>query len=254
MPSVTWSFSTGGPSIADLSVAYGMVYIGGGYMSALDAATGELRWRYSAGAGWTPPPLLADGAAYVGYSPIWPDTAKPGAWSFGVYAMDPATGQVRWTYPASLPTTPRAVSPGTVFASRNDRHVCALDAASGDLRWAAPTPQWIAGVTVADATVYAKSGMRKLSALDAATGEVRWTYATQAPVTSPPVVTDGSVYAGSQDETLRALDAATGQLRWSFPTGGVIQAPPVTVGSTVYVGTLGGVFNALGGVLYALEQ
>jgi outer membrane protein assembly factor BamB len=93
-----------------------MVYVGGAMMSALDAATGHLRWRYRSGPGYTVPPLLAAGAAYAGYVQFGAGAGQPGRATYRVYAMDPVNGQVRWAYPARQITTPMAASPGMVFA------------------------------------------------------------------------------------------------------------------------------------------
>ena len=81
-------------------VADGMIYVGGEEMSTLDAATGHLRWRYRSGPGYTGPPLVAAGAAYVGYHHFGADAERRGRGTYRVHALDPATGQVGWTYPA----------------------------------------------------------------------------------------------------------------------------------------------------------
>jgi len=46
----------------------GVVYIGGydGYVHALDAATGEERWRFQAGRYIFSSPAVVDGVVYVG--------------------------------------------------------------------------------------------------------------------------------------------------------------------------------------------
>jgi outer membrane protein assembly factor BamB len=102
-----------------------------------------------------------------------------------------------------------------VFAGSYDRSVYALDAASGDLRWAAPASQPIFQVTVAGATVYAESGVRRLYALDAATGRVRWVIGTRRDIIGRPAVAGGSVYVATVGGQVKALDAATGHVRWT---------------------------------------
>ena len=50
------------------AVVAGVVYVGSGdsYVYALDADSGELRWRYSTGNGVFSSPAVVDGVVYVG--------------------------------------------------------------------------------------------------------------------------------------------------------------------------------------------
>ena len=68
---------------------------------------------------------------------------------------------------------------GTVYLGGHDGKVYALDAATGRLRWAHITGDMVDWCpAVADGTVYVGSHYGKVYALNAATGRLRWVYTT----------------------------------------------------------------------------
>src|SRR5580693_9601068 len=85
-----WTFDAGEPVESSAAIADGVVYIGSGagYLSAVDLATGKLRWKYKVsqeGVGESSP-AVRNGAVYIG------DLA-------GVFhAVDARTGKALWTY------------------------------------------------------------------------------------------------------------------------------------------------------------
>ncbi len=104
-----------------------------------------------------------------------------------------------------------AVAGGTVHIASNDHNLYALDAATGQIRWTQATGSHAdSSPAVSDGTVYLGSWDHKLYALDAATGRIRWTHTTGGFVESSPAVAGGTVYVGSDDDKVYALDAATG--------------------------------------------
>ena len=201
-PKVSWTYTSKNvpPTVSSPAVADGTVYVGNwGHAYALDAATGHLRWtQITANSASDSTPAVADGTVYIGAY-----TTASGCPSSGcgvVYALDAATGHVRWTQitGTNFDFTP-AVAGGTVYVGSEDD------------------------------TVYA---------LDAATGHVRWAYTTASILEARgpgPVVAGGTVYVGSND-AVYALDAATGQVRWSHTTGGLVSSPAVADG-TVCIGS-----------------
>ena len=108
----------------------------------------------------------------------------------------------------------------TVYVGSDDDKVYALDAATGQLRWSYTTgDEVVSGPAVAGGTVYVGSDDDKVYALNAATGHLRWSYTTGGVVVSGPAVAGGTVYVGSDDHKVYALNAATGDLRSSYTTG-----------------------------------
>ena len=172
-------------------------------------------------------PAVADGTVYVGSD------------DGNVYALDAATGHVRWTYSTLTYVEAKpVVVGGTVYIGGADNSVYALDAATGHVRWTYTTgDQVYSSPAVAGGTVYIGSDDHKVYALDAATGHVRWTYTTGDQVDSSPAVAGGTVYIGSNDHKVYALDAATGHVRWTYTTGGEVDSSPAVAGGTVYIGS-----------------
>ena len=172
-------------------------------------------------------PAVADGTVYVGSD------------DGNVYALDAATGHVRWTYSTLTYVEAKpVVVGGTVYIGGADNSVYALDAATGHVRWTYTTgDQVYSSPAVAGGTVYIGSNDHKVYALDAATGHVRWTYTTGDQVDSSPAVAGGTVYIGSDDHKVYALDAATGHVRWTYTTGGEVDSSPAVAGGTVYIGS-----------------
>lgn len=241
---------------------------------ALDAETGDERWRLDAAESTYYQPTFADGTVYAGGSGV-------------VHAVDARSGEREWSFEAntSLVGVP-AVADGTVYVTGKDTALFALDAESGAERWRHRQSQWIAAPpTVVEKRVVAADGDRVL-AFDSETGTVDWTRrivqagtfgvaatrdtvyvggATESggspnrinalsladgasvwgselpanPTTSPITVGD-AVLVGCSDGRLHALDAATGTRRWRFEVGDDVFAPAFADG-TLYLGSRRGV-------------
>ena len=87
----------------------------------------------------------------------------------------------------------------------------ALDAATGHLRWSYATGGAAeSGLVVAGGgIVYVVSG-GQMYALDAAAGHLRWTYTNPGGgVISSPAVAGNAVYVGGEDHKVYALNAGT---------------------------------------------
>jgi outer membrane protein assembly factor BamB len=176
---------------------------------------------------------------YVSSAAVAGDTVYYGSEDRKVYALDAATGRLRWSYTTGggVYAGP-AVADGIVYIGSDDGNLYALSAATGHLRWSYDTRYAVESTpAVADGTVYFGSWDQKVFALSAATGRLRWSFSAQGAVVSSPAVADGTVYVGSFDDKLYALDAADGHLRWSYTTGSPIFSSPAVAGGTVYIGS-----------------
>jgi outer membrane protein assembly factor BamB len=149
------------------------------YAFSLDG-NGRQRWQtFTPGYVTSSPALGSDGTVYVG------------SFDHRLYALDPNTGQVRWTF-----TT--------------DAHIYSSPAlATGSL-----------GETTA---IYIASADGSVYAVDPS-GRLLWRYDTADPIRSSPVLgrkphgRGQILYVGSSNGKLYALDASTGRRRWSFDT------------------------------------
>lgn len=140
--------------------------------------------------------------------------------------------------PAGLATEPIEVD-GTLYVSGAPDRVFAIDAATGRIRWrytpkidfshsltSSYTSRVNRGVAVWEGRVFIGSGDCRMTALDASTGKVLWQTLVCDPVqtgiTGSPAVGGGRVFIGyhGSDTGTRgsvvALDARTGKIDWRF--------------------------------------
>ncbi|GAA3761851.1 PQQ-binding-like beta-propeller repeat protein [Plantactinospora mayteni] len=152
----------------------------------------------------------------------------------------PTGPQLRWTFSAAVETHAGPVVAGdTVYLGSADGILYALDAATGTVRWTHPIPEPDTTLTVADGVLYL-AGSELLSALDVDTHQLRWSYRVGGSLRSTLSAADGLVYLadqhGSLGPTLYALDQATGQLRWTRDLGHLDGTGPTVAHGLVYVG------------------
>ncbi|HNR32091.1 MAG TPA: PQQ-binding-like beta-propeller repeat protein, partial [Candidatus Hydrogenedentes bacterium] len=128
------------------TAAGGLVLLGGddGYVRAIDAATGELRWRFATAGAIMQPPTAWEGRVLVGSG------------DGSVYAIEAATGRLLWKFRA-VPVERRTMIYGALGS-----------------KWPVNT-----GVLVRDGVAYFAAGIidydgTYVYAVDAATGALKW--------------------------------------------------------------------------------
>ena len=142
-----------------------------GYVLALDAADGDVRWIYCTGGEARHAPVLRGPRIYAG------------DWGRHVYCLStsPRTrlGERIWRYDLEGLADCGTVAGDTVYWGCSDHHLYALDAGTGALRW-----RFKARGPVADDSVpcvhgdwvFAAASDGYLYGLDARTGGLRWKY------------------------------------------------------------------------------
>jgi eukaryotic-like serine/threonine-protein kinase len=217
-----WKRATGGPVPSTPAIANGTVYAGSydGKFYALNAQTGAIRWKFA-----------TEGERRF--------EAK------GIHGLQPKTQTMADQYDVFL-SSPVIVQ-GTVYFGSGDGHLYALDAASGELKWKFKAGDVIhASPAYADGVLYVGSWDSFFYAVDAATGQEKWRFHggedpvihNQVGFQSSAAVVDGVVYVGCRDSNLYALDAATGKEKWRFNNemSWVISSPAVAQ-AKVFFGT-----------------
>jgi outer membrane protein assembly factor BamB len=162
-----------------------------------------------------------------------------------------------WTFHGrALLEFPPVVGYGSVFEEAFDGRLYALDPASGRVRWRynAHRCGW-SSPTLADHLLFAtfiahsscRSRLRKgeLLAFAPNTGHIRWRRAI-GPSESSPLAANGLVYAADQNGRVYAFAARTGRLRWSVDTGAPIKASPSLADGRIYIGNYAGEMFAIG--------
>ena len=266
-----WKFDSKGPIASSPAVANGVVIISSvdGLIYGVDAATGVSRWTFKTNGErrFTAPgihgaipntermpdpfdvflssPVVANGVAYIGSG------------DQNVYALDVATGALRWTFATGdvVHASP-AVANGVVYIGSWDRNLYAIDAASGREKWRYTTGN--------DTTIYNQIGIASSAAVagglvfvggrdghfhvvDAATGQLKWKHNNRGGWTiASPAVKDGIVYFPTSDGTrFKALDAATGNVKFDLQNKAVSFSSPALAGNVAFYGTSDGYLNAV---------
>ncbi|MEV7286778.1 serine/threonine-protein kinase [Streptomyces sp. NPDC093252] len=225
-------------------------------VTALDAATGERKWRRTVD-GLTQPVFQSygDGNAYA--------VGAGGADGTRVSAVDPETGDVRWQRRLTGTLTLVGARDGvlwftsTTAAYADTDAVVRYDVERRDLRRIALRYP-IAGAqsVVRDAErVYVIGADGALVAVDAGKAAQVWRLETSVSFPSAPVVAGGRLYFGAGDGRVVAVDAAKGeQLGQSEARPGAARESVVS-GLPVPVVGDGKVFGAApDGTLFAVEE
>jgi len=262
--SVHWSADVTDPVNSSPAVVQGLVIFGArdGTFYALDAGTGNERWRFETGdlvpwewgfEGWdayTSSPVVVDSVVLFG------------AGDGNLYALELTEGRELWRFATGgrIRSSP-AVADGFVYVGSADGRVYAVDVATGDERWryepegashvsaefGFDRKSIIASPVVAGGTVYVGSRDGFMYALDRTTGEFKWRADHSVSwAMSSPAVLDNVLYSGTSDgQFVHELDVESGEERWRFVAAGYTWSSPAVAGNTVYVGDGGGYLRAL---------
>lgn len=266
-----WKFATRGPVSSSPAVHGGLVFASSvdGNVYAVDAATGQPRWVFATKGErrFTAPGIhgaiprterMPDPFDLFLSSPtVSGDVLYIGSGDQQVYALEAATGRVRWTFATGdvVHASPTVVD-GTVYVGSWDRNLYALDAANGKERWRYTTGN--------DTTIYNQIGIAssaavsggvvlvggrdgKFHAVDARTGKVRWIHDNHGGWTiASPAVKDGIVYFPTSDGTrFKALDIQTGAPKFDVKNNAISFSSPAIAGAVAYFGTADGYLHAV---------
>ena len=177
-----------------------------GALYALDAQTGKTLWRAATRApvtvgAW---PMLADGVVFVRTMSEHGDTREFAIEAFRAADGAPlwrapvGTAKGFWF-------TPPAVGGGLVVHPSEDGSLYALDSATGKLRWKAPEMSFNIRPAVVNGLVWAAQEDGRLVALDARDGRMLWrspTFGKEGP--GPPVLAGRFLLFGTSDGRLLA--------------------------------------------------
>lgn len=230
-PGTTGKWAVGGATAVSPVVSDGIVYAASddGVLFAIDAATGNQRWRFLSDANYLETPAVADGTLYLiaQLNTRDPELRNTHAW---VYALDAATGEQRWVWHDGNTARPPTVANGLVYITNwgpdTEATLLALDAATGVERWSSPDGGDGATPVIAGTTLYTTSGDGGLYAINGINGETLWRIDLGVPQTSDLVIADGAIFL-----------AANGTL---FAFGGSETAPGTPVATPIVDGDASG--------------
>jgi eukaryotic-like serine/threonine-protein kinase len=215
-----WKHPTGGPVPSTPAVVEGTVFVTSydGKLYALNAKTGGTKWKFA-----TSGERRFEAKGLDGIEPKNQTIADP----FDIFLSSPV------------------VANGTVYFGSGDTNFYAVDAATGKLRWKFKAGDVIhASPAFANGVLYFGSWDSYFYAVDATTGQEKWRFHggedplihNQVGFQSSPAVVDGVVYTGCRDSNLYAIDATTGKEKWRFNNemSWVITSPAVTQGKVFF--------------------
>ena len=201
-------------------VAKGIVYFGSGddNLYAIDAGSGELRWKFATGDVVHASPAYADGVVYFG------------SWDSYFYAVDAITGKEKWRLhtgedamvhnQVGFQSSPAVVN-GVVYTGCRDSNLYAIEAASGKEKWhVGNNGSWVitSPAVAKGKVIFATSDSSKYGIVDADSGKLVVQQQGTAFMFSSPSIAGDVVFIGVLNGTLEARDFATGNLLWEFQT------------------------------------
>jgi outer membrane protein assembly factor BamB len=272
-----WSFDLGGyPVRASPAIADRTVYLANGFsVFAIDADTGNQRWKFAMDYAGESSPTVADGVVFVASkenhlyaldaetgkqiwvyktdgllfaSPSVTDKAVViGGDDGDLFALDRENGHVDWkiTLDSGIYSTP-AIDSGRFYVTTKNKTTVAVDIETGDQIWSYPIGG-SASPAVVDGVVYIGSDDGAIYALDAAKGgDPLWLFATgSAGVRSPIIAGDQVIFAGGA--TITSLKRESGDVVWQYPVGDDVTTEPVVLDGYLYVCDKNGYFYAITG-------
>ena len=230
---IAWIFpprgSLAATIIGGLTAAGGLVYAGATdhKLYALDEATGDKKWEFTAGDQIWASPVVSGNTIYIG------------SFDRRLYALDAATGTKKWEYEtdgaivgAALPFN------NTVYIGSYNRHFYALDAASGTLKWdfTADRGFWATPAAAGNA-VFVPCLDGKVYILDAGSGRELGTVGLSQYLSSSPTTLGDAAVVASPEGNLYLLSAANFNIPPFSELKSTVFAPLASADGTIYIHT-----------------
>jgi outer membrane protein assembly factor BamB len=209
------------------TVVDGVVYVGGpdGFVNAIDAQSGQEKWRFEVSGLNSVAPVVAEGKVFAGQ--------MKGEGSF--YALDQQTGKVIWkSAEFGRVWVAPAYHDGLLFFGDIKGNMFGVRASDGETVWSFFTGDFadpkdvkrVHGVysnpCIDDENVYVGAWSGSYFALNQKTGKMLWQTRTMPgtdggrPDSAAPMVHKGHLYVQKGARYLAALDKHTGELKWQW--------------------------------------
>ena len=121
--------------------------------------------------------------------------------------------KTRGNNPPHVPITGPTLIAGTTG------EVFAIDVATGELRWKYSSDGYITAAVKGNGVTYIANIDNNLYALDDSTGVTKWKFGASNEVANTPVLSNGRLYVTDNNGNINALDAQTGNVQWSNHAG-----------------------------------
>lgn len=202
---------------------YIKINAGDGFLIALDAKKGNVKWYYKQIGTQFSAPVIKNDTLYA------LTTNKT------IHALDIETGNVKWVFSQEEMLTCHLFSPiesdGTLFfvgdkintigglrTYAGEGKIYAFDIQTQKINWVINGKGILTSPAIGNNTAFFGDRSNYLYAVDIKTGKEKWKFKAHA---GSPVFANGVVYFDDK-EKLYALDAETGQLKWNAKAKGSI--------------------------------
>ncbi len=222
-------------------VAAGTVYVlASDELHALDAATGDQRWR-----------VPFDHHLNLGLT-IIDDTLLGVIEPSTVVALSASDGSIRWQRELAAPPVHSAVADAArVYLTLADASVVAVSRADGQVLWTRTLEGALAPPAVVADRLIVGSASNDVFALNTRSGSLAWRWRVGADVVGASGQGD-AVFVTALDNLLRAVGRSSGNQRWKKAISSRPGHPPQVVGELVVVTSAAptvSVYNGLTGAL-----
>jgi outer membrane protein assembly factor BamB len=254
------------PPLVASGTIYFTLFLGDGALFAVDASTGELKWKSIAKGERFTYPTVAGDVLYVGLQSalraidlksrreLWKfDAGAPlpfdhsplvvnglvyfGSQNGNFYALDAATGAEKWVFKAGHKTywySP-VLGGDLIYSAEGDGPVHGWNRETGERKWSAEVTNGVTGLVVEGASLYFIDNDGYVNALDALTGKSRPPFRQPVRIGTDPAIFEGKIYFGGWNSTkLVAADVVTGRKLWDFDPAKPCGSPAIA-GGIVYL-------------------
>jgi outer membrane protein assembly factor BamB len=222
----SWTVQLDAVSRTGVTVEGDTAYVGDsrGEITAIDVATGDVRWQQSVEGYVARPVAVADGTVVVTIQGSRSVTAR-------VIALDAADGTERWRFDPggrAILTAAPAIGGDLVVVPFIDSTVRALSLSDGTERWSVRLNSLIGpagGSAVSADAVVVVDLTGEIYRLDPETGERVWDFAlNERTLRSAPIVGPDHVLVATDRGRLVAVELTTGELVWKSGTGPLLRS------------------------------
>lgn len=228
------------------TAAQGKVFIGtpSGFVYAVDAETGEEKWKFEVGGAISGAPVIDGNKVYIG--------TEGGEEDF--YCLDVNTGNLIWKQLVSWVWGSANVSDGLVYVPGVDGYVYCLEGETGAIVWRYRTERSTCSEPlIIGEHVYFGSWDHYLYKFNKKTGEYIWKYQLSGGSDSgSPISGEGKIFLPVGGGTFRCLNPETKTVEWTPQlTGKMYNVTPGYHDGNVFLSCLNG--RGLGGIPIGAE-
>jgi outer membrane protein assembly factor BamB len=160
-----------------------------------------------------------------------------GAMDEHLYALDLASGRLKWKYKGGPFKSAPAFRGGSVYAGDLDGLLHCVDAARGVKRWTFETGAEVGGINFAGDDVLFASHDENLYCVNR-DGALVWKFKTDGPIYGAPAVAHGKTFLVGCDSQMHVLDVTKGKEIRATHLGGQTSGSACVAGDHLYIGTM----------------